>query len=143
MSIQSKESMNRIFGIDFGLSKVGISISDPNKFISFPLKVIRYNKIDELLEEIKTLSKNNNVSTIVLGYPLSMNFEKNDMTKRIDMFKDNLEKIGFKVFLQDERLSSESAKRIMIDEKIKIGHNKEKVDLIASTIILQSFLDKK
>ncbi len=143
MSIQSKESMNRIFGIDFGLSKVGISISDPNKFISFPLKVIRYNKIDELLEEITTLSKNNNVNTIVLGYPLSMNFEKNDMTKRIDMFKDNLEKLGFKVFLQDERLSSESAKRIMIDEKIKIGHNKEKVDLIASTIILQSFLDKK
>tara|TARA_Y100001970_G_scaffold13756_1_gene15589 strand:- start:3355 stop:3762 length:408 start_codon:yes stop_codon:yes gene_type:complete len=135
--------MNRIFGIDFGLSKVGISISDPNKFISFPLKVIRYNKIDELLEEITTLSKNNNVNTIVLGYPLSMNFEKNDMTKRIDMFKDNLEKLGFKVFLQDERLSSESAKRIMIDEKIKIGHNKEKVDLIASTIILQSFLDKK
>ena len=143
MSIQSKESMNRIFGIDFGLSKVGISISDPNKFISFPLKVIRYNKIDELLEEITTLSKNNNVNTIVLGYPLSMNFEKNDMTKRIDMFKDNLEKLGFKVFLQDERLSSGSAKRIMIDEKIKIGHNKEKVDLIASTIILQSFLDKK
>ena len=143
MSIQSKESMNRIFGIDFGLSKVGISISDPNKFISFPLKVIRYNKIDELLEEITTLSKNNHVNTIVLGYPLSMNFEKNDMTKRIDMFKDNLEKLGFKVFLQDERLSSESAKRIMIDEKIKIGHNKEKVDLIASTIILQSFLDKK
>ena len=143
MSIQSKESMNRIFGIDFGLSKVGISISDPNKFISFPLKVIRYNKIDELLEEITTLSKNNNVNTIVLGYPLSMNFKKNDMTKRIDMFKDNLEKLGFKVFLQDERLSSESAKRIMIDEKIKIGHNKEKVDLIASTIILQSFLDKK
>ena len=135
--------MNRIFGIDFGLSKVGISISDPNKFISFPLKVIRYNKIDELLEEITTLSKNNNVNTIVLGYPLSMNFEKNDMTKRIDMFKDNLEKLGFKVFLQDERLSSESAKRIMIDEKIKIGHNKEKVDLIASTIILQSYLDKK
>ena len=143
MSIQSKEYMNRIFGIDFGLSKVGISISDPNKFISFPLKVIRYNKIDELLEEITTLSKKNNVNTIVLGYPLSMNFEKNDMTKRIDMFKDNLEKLGFKVFLQDERLSSESAKRIMIDEKIKIGHNKEKVDLIASTIILQSFLDKK
>jgi len=135
--------MSRIFGIDFGLSKVGISISDPNKFISFPLKVIRYNKIDELLEEITTLSKKNNVNTIVLGYPLSMNFEKNDMTKRIDMFKDNLEKLGFKVFLQDERLSSESAKRIMIDEKIKIGHNKEKVDLIASTIILQSFLDKK
>ena len=134
--------MNRIFGIDFGLSKVGISVSDPNKLISFPLKVIRYKKIDDLINEIIVLSKEKNANIIVLGYPLSMNFKKNDMTKRIEDFKVLLEEYKFKVFLQDERLSSESAKKTMIDENIKIGHNKEKVDLIASTIILQTFLDK-
>ena len=48
----------------------------------------------------------------------------------------------FKVFLQDERLSSESAKKIMHEQNIKTGENKEQIDLIASTIILQSFLDK-
>ena len=48
----------------------------------------------------------------------------------------------FKVFFQDERLSSESAKKIMQEQNIKIGENKEQIDLIASTIILQSFLDK-
>ena len=134
--------MNRIFGIDFGLSKVGISVSDPNKLISFPLKVIRYKNIDDLINEIIVLSKEKNVNIIVLGYPLSMNFKKNDMTKRIEDFKVLLEEYKFKVFLQDERLSSESAKKTMINENIKIGHNKEKVDLIASTIILQTFLDK-
>tara|TARA_B100000575_G_scaffold97110_2_gene77477 strand:+ start:1508 stop:1927 length:420 start_codon:yes stop_codon:yes gene_type:complete len=134
--------MNRIFGIDFGLSKVGISVSDPNKLISFPLKVIRYKNIDDLINEIIVLSEEKNVNIIVLGYPLSMNFKKNDMTKRIEDFKVLLEEYKFKVFLQDERLSSESAKKTMIDENIKIGHNKEKVDLIASTIILQTFLDK-
>tara|TARA_B100000900_G_C20416995_1_gene649309 strand:- start:451 stop:870 length:420 start_codon:yes stop_codon:yes gene_type:complete len=134
--------MNRIFGIDFGLSKVGISVSDPNKLISFPLKVIRYKNIDDLINEIIVLSEEKNVNIIVLGYPLSMNFKKNDMTKRIEDFKVLLEEYKFKVFLQDERLSSESAKKTMINENIKIGHNKEKVDLIASTIILQTFLDK-
>ena len=50
--------------------------------------------------------------------------------------------INFNVFLQDERLSSESAKKIMHEQNIKTGKNKEHIDLIASTIILQSFLDK-
>ena len=60
--------MNRIFGIDFGLSKVGISVSDPNKLISFPLKVIRYKNIDDLINEIIVLSEEKNVNIIVLGY---------------------------------------------------------------------------
>ena len=57
-------------------------------------------------------------------------------------YKDELIYLGFKVFLQDERLSSESAKKVMHEQNIKTGNNKEKIDLIASTIILQSFLDK-
>ena len=53
-----------------------------------------------------------------------------------------LKNLNFNVFLQDERLSSESAKKIMHEQNIKTGKNKEHIDLIASTIILQSFLDK-
>ena len=71
-----------------------------------------------------------------------MNNKKNDMTLLVDKFKDELTALGFKVFLQDERLSSESAKKIMHEQNIKTGNNKEKIDLIASTIILQAFLDK-
>jgi len=40
--------MERIIGIDFGLSKVGVAISDPSGIISLPLKVIRYNDKKEL-----------------------------------------------------------------------------------------------
>ena len=71
-----------------------------------------------------------------------MNNEKNEMTKLVEDFSDKLKDMNFKVFFQDERLSSESAKKIMQDQNIKTGENKEQIDLIASTIILQSFLDK-
>ena len=134
--------MNRFIGIDFGMSKVGLAISDPSKIISMPLKVLRYKNPKNLIEDLQVVATENNVDTFVVGYPLNMNNEKNEMTSLVDNFKDELIDLGFKVFLQDERLSSESAKKIMHEQNIKTGNNKEKIDLIASTIILQSFLDK-
>ena len=134
--------MNKYIGIDFGMSKVGLSISDPSKIISMPLKVLRYKNPKNLIEDLQVVATENNVDTFVVGYPLNMNNEKNEMTSLVDNFKDELIDLGFKVFLQDERLSSESAKKIMHEQNIKTGNNKEQIDLIASTIILQSFLDK-
>ena len=134
--------MNRFIGIDFGMSKVGLAISDPSKIISMPLKVLRYKNPKNLIEDLQVVATENNVDTFVVGYPLNMNNEKNEMTSLVDNFKDELIDLGFKVFLQDERLSSESAKKIMHEQNIKTGNNKEQIVLIASTIILQSFLDK-
>ena len=134
--------MNRFIGIDFGMSKVGLAISDPSKIISMPLKVLRYKNPKNLIADLQVIATENNVDTFVVGYPLNMNNEKNEMTSKVDNFKDELIDLGFKVFLQDERLSSESAKKIMHEQNIKTGNNKEQIDLIASTIILQSFLDK-
>ena len=134
--------MNRFIGIDFGMSKVGLAISDPSKIISMPLKVLRYKNPKNLIEDLQVVATENNVDTFVVGYPLNMNNEKNEMTSKVDNFKDELIDLGFKFFLQDEMLSSESAKKIMHEQNIKTGNNKEQIDLIASTIILQSFLDK-
>ncbi len=133
---------DRFIGIDFGLSKVGLSISDPLKIISIPLKVIKYKNRKELLRKLQEIALENDVKSFVIGYPLNMNNKKNEMTKLVDDFFVELKNLNFNVFLQDERLSSESAKKIMRAQNIKTGNNKEHIDLIASTIILQSFLDK-
>ena len=133
---------DRLIGIDFGLSKVGLSISDPLKIISIPLKVIKYKNRKELLSKLQEIALENDVKSFVIGYPLNMNKKKNEMTKLVDDFFVELKNLNFNVFLQDERLSSESAKKIMREQNIKTGNNKEHIDLIASTIILQSFLDK-
>jgi|TARA_B110000914_G_scaffold223735_1_gene239861 putative Holliday junction resolvase len=135
--------MNRIIGIDFGLSKVGIAISDPSGIISMPLEVIRYKQQKDLVESLKRIASEKNVKTLVIGYPLSMNYKENKMTEIIDKFKSVMEKNNFDIHLEDERLSSQYAKKIMIQQNIKTGTNKEMVDVLSASIILQTYLDRK
>jgi len=132
----------KIIGIDFGLSKVGLAISDPSGIIALPLKVIRYKNREDLLKELQDISKEREIKKFVVGYPISMNYKKNDMTKIIDDFKKEMENLNFEVILEDERLSSEYAKKIMIQQDVKVSRNKEMVDLTAASIILQSYLDR-
>jgi putative Holliday junction resolvase len=135
--------MNRIIGIDFGLSKVGIAISDPSGIISMPLEVIRYKQQKDLVESLKRIASEKNVKTLVIGYPLSMNYKENKMTEIIDKFKSVMEKNNFDIHLEDERLSSQYAKKIMIQQNIKTGKNKEMIDVLSASIILQTYLDRK
>ena len=101
-----------------------------------------YNDKKELINNLTSISKDKNIKKIVIGYPIGMNYERNEMTKIIDLFKKDMEKAGFEVFLEDERLSSEYAKKVMIEQNIKTGENKELVDLTAASIILQTYLDR-
>ncbi|MDG1090174.1 MAG: Holliday junction resolvase RuvX [Candidatus Marinimicrobia bacterium] len=135
--------MNRIIGIDFGLSKVGIAISDPSRIISMPLETIRYKNQKELVEVLKKIALEKNVKTLVIGYPLNMNYKENNMTEIIDKFKIVMENNDFEIHLEDERLSSQYAKKIMIQQDIKTGKNKEMVDVLSASIILQTYLDRK
>jgi len=135
--------MRRIIGIDFGLSKVGVAISDSSRIISMPLEVIRYKEQKDLVESLKKIALEKNVKTLVIGYPLNMNYKENNMTEIIDKFKMIMEKNDFEIYLEDERLSSEYAKKIMRQQNIKTGKNKEMVDVLAASIILQTYLDRK
>ena len=134
--------MIRVIGIDFGLSKVGLAISDPSGIIALPLKVLRYKNKEDLLSELQDISKEKDVNKFVIGYPISMNYKENEMTKIIDSFKQDMENLDFEVILEDERLSSEYAKKIMIEQDVKVSRNKEMVDLTAASIILQTYLDR-
>ena len=134
--------MMKVIGIDFGLSKVGLAISDPSGIIALPLKVLRYKNKEDLLSELQNISKEKDVNKFVIGYPISMNYKENEMTKIIDSFKQDMENLNFEVILEDERLSSEYAKKIMIEQDVKVSRNKEMVDLTAASIILQTYLDR-
>ena len=72
-----------------------------------------------------------------------MNYKENSMTEIIDKFKVVMESNDFEIYLEDERLSSQYAKKIMIQQDIKTGKNKEMVDVLSASIILQTYLDRK
>ena len=58
-------------------------------------------------------------------------------------FKQKLENLNYNVVLQDERLSTVSAHNYMIKADLSRKKRKEKVDALAATIILQTYLDKE
>ena len=132
----------RVIGIDYGLSKSGISISDPSRKIALPYRTIRYKDEKEFFEIILEICSDKNISDIVIGYPKNMNNDLNQMTDIIDNLKERFENKNFNIFIEDERLTSQYAQKILLSQGVNTGKNKEKIDLIASTLILQSFLDR-
>lgn len=134
--------MGRYLAIDHGSKRIGLAISDPMKIIAKPFKTITYNNRDEFFTLFIKILEEKDVECIVLGLPIGMKGQETLQTKNVLEFQKKLKlKIKIPVFLQDERLSSLSAKKSLIQQKIKTGHNKSKIDETAAAIFLQQFLD--
>ena len=133
--------MGRILGVDYGDSRIGLALSDDTKSIAFPLKTIKNKNIDFVLDFFKKLNLEKNIESIVIGLPLGMHGKETSQTVKVRIFSKSIRTLGIPIFFQDERLTSISAKKILMKKNIKTGHNKEKIDEIAATIFLQQFLD--
>ncbi|MGY8751512.1 MAG: Holliday junction resolvase RuvX [Fidelibacterota bacterium] len=133
--------MGRYLAIDHGSKRIGLAISDPMKIIAKPFKTITYNNLDEFFTLFIKILEEKDVECIVLGLPIGMKGQETLQTKNVLEFQKKLKlKIKIPVFLH-ERLSSLSAKKSLIQQKIKTGHNKSKIDETAAAIFLQQFLD--
>ncbi len=134
--------MNRILAIDYGDVRVGLALSDLTCTIAKPFKTLNYNNMDHLLNQLIEISEENDVNKIVVGMPYNMKGKDTPQTVKVREFISILEnKIGYKVELVDERLTSSEAEKFMHQMNIKIGFNKDKIDKIAASIILQEYLD--
>lgn len=128
-------------GLDLGTKTLGLSIS--KGVIATNLKTIRYNTKEELLKELEEIIKENNIDVLVLGLPKNMNNTIGPRAEATLEFKKELEKLNYKVELQDERLSTVEAHNLMIQADMSRKKRKEKVDTLAATIILQTYLDRR
>ena len=134
--------MNRILAIDYGDVRVGLALSDLTCTIARPFKTLNYNDMDDLLNQLFEIFEENQVNKIVVGIPYNM---KGDDTKQTTKVRDFIsileEKVGYKIALIDERLTSSEAEKFMHQMNIKTGFNKDRIDKIAASIILQEYLD--
>ncbi len=128
-------------GLDLGAKTLGLALS--KGVIATSLKTIRYENIDNLIEELEKVIKEYNIDILVLGLPKNMNNTLGPKALETLEFKKKLEQLNYKVELQDERLSTVSAHNYMIEADLSRRKRKEKVDALAATIILQTFLDRK
>jgi putative Holliday junction resolvase len=135
--------MGRVLGIDYGDSRIGLAMSDPLKIIASPFKTIRNEGNKKCLQVFQSLIKEKDVEAIVVGLPIGLKGQETVQTKKVREFVNLLYALKLPIHLEDERLSSVSAEKSMIQQNIKTGHNKGLIDQRAAAIILQQFLDKQ
>jgi len=135
----------RVLGIDFGEKRTGISISDEMGMIASPLKTIKTADINALVQEISAIAKENKAAKIVLGLPLNMNGTSGASAEKATSFMKLLQDAtGLEVILQDERLTTVSAHKVLNESNFS-GSKKRKniIDTLASCMILQAYLNKE
>ena len=137
--------MIRIMGLDFGSKTVGVAISDPLGLTAQGIEIIRReqeNKLRRTLARIEALVQEYQVTEIVLGFPKNMNNTIGDRAEKSLAFKEMLERrTGLSVVMWDERLSTVSANRTLMESGVRRENRKEYVDMIAAVYILQGYLD--
>lgn len=136
--------MERYLGIDLGTKTIGVAISDPLLIFANGLVTIKRSDINKDIEELKNIILQNEITTIVIGMPYNMDGTKGPSAQRVMSFVDLLQKeIDNKIVYVDERLTTVSAERVLIENKVRRENRKDHVDKIAATFILQSYLDAR
>lgn len=133
--------MGRILALDVGDARIGIAVSDPMKIVANPLSTLFRKKTDEDFEEIARIAKEQETEMIVCGLPKSMNNEENAQTVKTREFVEKLKGyVSVPVKFFDERLTTVSAERALIEGGVRRENRKNVIDKVAATMILQNYL---
>ena len=136
-----KKQTTKYIGIDYGKKRTGISISDFNKVISFPLDTI---ETKNLIFYLKDLIVNEKIEKVVIGKPLKLNNELHELEIDIIQFIKSIKSIFPKIIIEriDERFTSKISSLIIRQSGInrKSRMNKSIIDKISASLILESYL---
>jgi len=136
--------MARIVAIDYGNKRVGIAVSDPLQLIATGLTTVHSK---DIINYLKDYLKKEDVECFVVGEPKRLNNQKTDATPFVEAFVKDLKKYfpEIPIFRVDERFTSKMASQTLLASgvKKKERQNKELLDTISATIILQSFMDSR
>lgn len=136
--------MSRILAIDYGKKRVGIAVTDPLQIIANKLTTVASQELTQFLEDYFAKE---DVERVIIGYPRQMNNEASESVRYINPFLVNFQRKFPHMPIEqvDERFTSKMAFQTMIDAglKKKDRQNKETIDAVSATILLQSYLEQK
>ena len=133
----------KYLGIDYGEKRIGLAVSDLTNTIATSYKYIINNK--SKLANLNNIVKELNISHIVIGLPLLLNGQKGEKAVIVEEFAKNLaNELGanIEIIFEDERLTTVSAERILLEGDVSRKKRKGKIDALAATLILQKYLDR-
>ncbi len=134
--------MERILGLDVGDKYIGVAVSDLLQLTAQGLKTIkRVGKKKDFLE-LKEIIDEYDIKTIVVGLPKNMNNTIGPQSEKVLKFGEKIKnKFDIDVIYIDERMTTMSAERILIEGNVRRENRKQYIDKIAASFILQSYLN--
>ncbi|GFN33573.1 Holliday junction resolvase RuvX [Paenibacillus xylaniclasticus] len=134
----------RIMGLDYGDRNIGVAVSDAFGWTAQGVGVVHPRRDGGEYDEIAALVKEHEVSEVVVGLPKNMNGTIGPRGEICMAFAEELQqKLNLPVHLWDERLTTVSAERTLLEADVSRKKRKQVVDKLAATLILQNYLDSR
>jgi len=134
----------RIIGIDYGTKRIGLAVTDPLQIIANGLDTVPSNQIFDFLDQYIEAEE---VEAIVIGEPMHLDGNPSQIAPVVNEFVDKLSKRypGLKLYRQDERFTSASAKDIILASGVKKKKRRDKglIDKVSAILILQTFMESR
>ena len=139
---KKQSNKTRLVGLDFGSKRIGVSICDDKQSIATPFKTINKTNKTDLINDLNTIIEENNITAIIIGYPLNMDGTPGRSAQSVNDIATNIsESINLPVILWDERLSTVGAFNLSKQLDVNITKKVKTIDQNAATFILQGALD--
>lgn len=136
------ETHMRWMGLDYGDKTIGIAVSDPLGWTAQGLEVIRRRSPGQDIQRLKELVEQYDVQAIVVGLPKNMDASIGQRAEISMAFAETIKEVlQLPVHLWDERLTTISAERTLLEADVSRKKRKLVIDKLAASFILQSFLD--
>lgn len=130
-----------ILSVDYGDARTGIAICDKMGILASPVAVIKQNYEPKLIAEIKAIAEKHKAELIVVGLPKNMDGSEGERAEKCrNLALMITEETGIETKMQDERLTTVSAHRVLSNNNVRGQKRKDVVDAVAAVMILEDYL---
>ena len=133
----------RIMALDVGSKRIGIALSDPLKITAQGLQTFQRTTLEEDVKGLWQLIDEHEVSQLVVGLPKNMDGTIGFKAEEVQQFiADLTAERKIEIIWIDERLTTVSAERVLLEADVSRAKRKKVIDKMAAVVILQSYLDR-
>ena len=133
----------RIMALDVGSKRIGVALSDPLKITAQGLQTFQRTTLEEDIKGLWQLIDEHEVSRLVVGLPKNMDGSIGFKAEEVQQFiADLTAERKIEVIWIDERLTTVSAERVLLEADVSRAKRKKVIDKMAAVVILQSYLDR-
>lgn len=131
----------RLVALDVGDARIGVAVSDASRLIATPIDTIHRVGFGPDVRRVLDICRQQDTTLIVSGLPLNLNGTEGPQAQKVRLFCQQLEKAGLTVYYQDERLTTVTAEKALLEDNMHRAQRRQHVDKVAAAIILQQYLD--